>query len=78
MTGDCVAKDRISEQQRRTVAYHEAGIPSLAWSATHVLFRRDHRATRTRRWLCGHVTREDAYIVTRKELYDQMVGLLRS
>ncbi len=72
-------KDRvISEQQRRTVAYHEAGhtIIGMVLSDARVV----HKVTIVPRGRAGGyavmLPREDAYIVTRKELYDQMVGLL--
>ena len=72
-------KDRvISEQQRRTVAYHEAGhtIIGMVLSDARVV----HKVTIVPRGRAdGYAVmlpREDAYIVTRKELYDQMVGLL--
>ncbi|WP_454922734.1 ATP-dependent zinc metalloprotease FtsH [Abiotrophia defectiva] len=72
-------KDRvISEQQRCTVAYHEAGhtIIGMVLSDARVV----HKVTIVPRGRAGGyavmLPREDAYIVTRKELYDQMVGLL--
>lgn len=72
-------KDRvISEQQRRTVAYHEAGhtIIGMVLSDARVV----HKVTIVPRGRAGGyavmLPREDAYIVTRKELCDQMVGLL--
>ena len=72
-------KDRvISEQQRRTVAYHEAGhtIIGMVLSDARIV----HKVTIVPRGRAGGyavmLPREDAYIVTRKELYDQMVGLL--
>ena len=72
-------KDRvISEQHRRTVAYHEAGhtIIGMVLSDARVV----HKVTIVPRGRAGGyavmLPREDAYIVTRKELYDQMVGLL--
>ena len=72
-------KDRVmSETQRRTVAYHEAGhtVVGMVLSDARVV----HKVTIVPRGRAGGyaimLPKEDAYIVTRKELFEQIVGLL--
>ncbi len=72
-------RDRIiSENERRMVAYHEAGhtIVGLVLSDARVV----HKVTIVPRGKAGGyaimLPREDRYLLTKKDLYEQIVGLL--
>lgn len=68
----------VSEKQRRTVAYHEAGhtVVGMVLSDARIV----HKVTIVPRGRAGGyaimLPKEDQYIVTEKELYEQVVGLL--
>ena len=72
-------KDRvISETERRMVAYHEAGhtIVGLALSDARIV----HKVTIVPRGRAGGyaimLPKEDRFLMTKKELFEQIVGLL--
>ncbi len=68
----------ISEKQRRTIAFHEAGhtIVGMVLSDARIV----HKVTIVPRGRAGGyaimLPREDSFIVTKVELYEQIVGLL--
>src|SRR5574344_1898406 len=68
----------ISAVQRRTIAYHEAGhtVVGMVLSDARVV----HKVTIVPRGRAGGyaimLPKEDRFIVTKKELYEQVVGLL--
>lgn len=68
----------ISATQRRTIAYHEAGhtVVGMVLSDARVV----HKVTIVPRGRAGGyaimLPKEDRFIVTKKELYEQVVGLL--
>lgn len=68
----------ISEKQRRTVAYHEAGHTVIGMVLSEA--RTVHKVTIVPRGRAGGyaimLPKEDQYIVTYKELFEQVVGLL--
>lgn len=72
-------KDKaVSEKQRRTVAYHEAGHTVIGMVLSEA--RTVHKVTIVPRGRAGGyaimLPKEDQYIVTYKELFEQVVGLL--
>ncbi len=72
-------KDRVvSEQQRKMVAFHEAGHTSVGMVLSDA--RVVHKVTIVPRGRAGGyaimLPKEDQYIVTKKELFEQIVGLL--
>lgn len=74
-----VAQDRtFSSKQRRTVAYHEAGhtICGMVLDSARIV----HKVTIVPRGRAGGyaimLPREDQFVVTERELYEQVVGLL--
>ncbi|MBG9980670.1 ATP-dependent metallopeptidase FtsH/Yme1/Tma family protein [Facklamia sp. DSM 111018] len=68
----------ISDKQRRTVAYHEAGHTVIGMVLSEA--RTVHKVTIVPRGRAGGyaimLPKEDQYIVTSKELFEQVVGLL--
>ncbi len=68
----------ISDKQRRTVAYHEAGHTVIGMVLSEA--RTVHKVTIVPRGRAGGyaimLPKEDQYIVTYKELFEQVVGLL--
>ena len=68
----------VSERQRRTVAYHEAGHTVIGMVLSEA--RTVHKVTIVPRGRAGGyaimLPKEDQYIVTYKELFEQVVGLL--
>lgn len=72
-------KDKVmSDKQRRTVAYHEAGHTVVGMVLSDA--REVHKVTIVPRGKAGGyaimLPKEDQFIVTREELYQQIVGLL--
>lgn len=78
IAGPAKADRVISEKQRRTIAYHEAGhtVVGMVLSDARVV----HKVTIVPRGRAGGyaimLPKEDRFIVTAKELYEQVVGLL--
>ncbi|MGX7108789.1 ATP-dependent zinc metalloprotease FtsH [Facklamia miroungae] len=68
----------VSERQRKTVAYHEAGHTVIGMVLSEA--RTVHKVTIVPRGRAGGyaimLPKEDQYIVTYKELFEQVVGLL--
>ncbi|WP_419775252.1 ATP-dependent zinc metalloprotease FtsH [Ignavigranum ruoffiae] len=78
IAGPAKADKKMSEVQRKTVAYHEAGhtVVGMVLSDARVV----HKVTIVPRGRAGGyaimLPKEDQYIVTYKELFEQVVGLL--
>lgn len=78
IAGPAKADKQVSETQRRTVAFHEAGhtVVGMVLSDARIV----HKVTIVPRGRAGGyaimLPKEDQYIVTYKELYEQVVGLL--
>lgn len=78
VAGPAKADTVISDQQRKTIAYHEAGhtVVGMVLSDARVV----HKVTIVPRGRAGGyaimLPKEDRFIVTAKELYEQVVGLL--
>ncbi|WP_028125028.1 ATP-dependent zinc metalloprotease FtsH [Eremococcus coleocola] len=78
IAGPAKADKQISQTQRRTVAFHEAGhtVVGMVLSDARIV----HKVTIVPRGRAGGyaimLPKEDQYIVTYKELYEQVVGLL--
>lgn len=68
----------ISEKQRKTVAYHEAGHTVIGMVLSDA--RTVHKVTIVPRGRAGgyaiSIPKEDMFVVTKTELYEQVVGLL--
>lgn len=78
IAGPAKVDKKMSEKQRRTVAYHEAGHTVVGMVLSDA--RTVHKVTIVPRGRAGGyaimLPKEDQYIVTYKELFDQVVGLL--
>lgn len=78
IAGPAKTDKKMSEKQRNTVAYHEAGhtVVGMVLSDARVV----HKVTIVPRGRAGGyaimLPKEDQYIVTYKELFEQIVGLL--
>lgn len=78
IAGPAKADKKMSDKQRNTVAYHEAGhtVVGMVLSDARVV----HKVTIVPRGRAGGyaimLPKEDQYIVTYKELFEQVVGLL--
>lgn len=78
VAGPAKVDKEISQIQRRTIAYHEAGhtVVGMVLSDARVV----HKVTIVPRGRAGGyaimLPKEDRFIVTAKELYEQVVGLL--
>ncbi|XJS10302.1 ATP-dependent zinc metalloprotease FtsH [Aerococcaceae bacterium WGS1372] len=78
IAGPAKTNREMSKKQRETVAYHEAGhtVVGMVLSDARVV----HKVTIVPRGRAGGyaimLPKEDQYIVTAKELYEQVVGLL--
>lgn len=78
IAGPAKENREMAEKQRRVVAYHEAGhtIAGMVLSSARVV----HKVTIVPRGRAGGynlmLPKEDQYIVTKEELYEQVVGLL--
>lgn len=78
IAGPAKADKKMSEKQRRTVAYHEAGhtVVGMVLSDARIV----HKVTIVPRGRAGGyaimLPKEDLYIVTYKELFEQVIGLL--
>lgn len=78
IAGPAKTDSQWSQKQRRTVAYHEAGHTIIGMVLSDA--RTVHKVTIVPRGRAGGyaimLPKEDQYIVTAKELYEQVVGLL--
>ena len=78
IAGPAKTESVISEAQRRTIAFHEAGhtVVGMVLSDARIV----HKVTIVPRGRAGGyaimLPKEDRYIVTKDELYQQIVGLL--
>lgn len=78
IAGPAKENKEMSEKQRRTVAYHEAGhtVVGMVLNDARIV----HKVTIVPRGRAGGyaimLPKEDQYIITEKELYEQVVGLL--
>ena len=78
IAGPAKADKKMSDKQRKTVAYHEAGhtVVGMVLSDARVV----HKVTIVPRGRAGGyaimLPKEDQYIITYKELFEQVVGLL--
>lgn len=78
IAGPAKADKKMSEKQRRTVAFHEAGHTVVGMVLSDA--RTVHKVTIVPRGRAGGyaimLPKEDQYVITYKELFDQVVGLL--
>ncbi|MBG9984512.1 ATP-dependent metallopeptidase FtsH/Yme1/Tma family protein [Aerococcaceae bacterium DSM 111022] len=78
IAGPAKTDSQMSEKQRRTVAYHEAGHTVIGMVLSEA--RTVHKVTIVPRGRAGGyaimLPKEDQFIVTEKELFEQVIGLL--